>query len=341
MREFALLQHIFTSNSQLPDVVAIPPGDDMGALRLGDCTVLVAVDQVADGVHVDVANTSLEKVGRKAITRNLSDVAAMAARPVGAVAAASLPRDFGEANARALFEAMRVTAASFGCPLFGGDVSMWDAPMLLTVTVLAEPFESHEPILRRGAKAGDGVYVTGRLGGSLITMNADSDTDDPDMAGLMGRRSSFAGYTHHLDFTPRLDTARQLAADPVTRPTAMIDLSDGLLGDLKHICEQSNVAAILERDRLPLAQAARIASQRSGKPDWFHALTDGEDYELLFTAATDTMPPWVDDVQVTRIGTVVKLSEGADPVILHDAHGGVVDWPGGPGNQAGGWEHHA
>src|SRR4051812_7406374 len=118
MKEFDLLHRIWSFNASLPPRVTLPPGDDMGALRLTGRDVLVTVDQVADGVHVDLRTQPLEKVGRKAIPRNLSDVAAMAARPVGAVAAAALPRGFGEARAAALFEAMRTVAAAYDCPLF-------------------------------------------------------------------------------------------------------------------------------------------------------------------------------------------------------------------------------
>ena len=137
MRERDLLKHIYAANAGLPADVGIPPGDDMGAVSVGGQQVLVTVDQVADGVHVDLANTPIEKTGRKAITRSLSDVAAMAAVPVGAVAAASLKRDFGEPRAEALFDAMRQTAQSYQCPLIGGDISVWDGPTILTVTVFA------------------------------------------------------------------------------------------------------------------------------------------------------------------------------------------------------------
>ena len=121
-----LLRYIYRSNAVMPPGVTIPPGDDMGAVRVGDRTVLVTVDQLADGVHVNLATATLDQVGRKAVTRNLSDVAAMAVKPVGAVVAACLPRDFGEANATGLFDAMRDAAAAFDCPLVGGDIMMWD-----------------------------------------------------------------------------------------------------------------------------------------------------------------------------------------------------------------------
>jgi thiamine-monophosphate kinase len=139
MREFDLLQHVYAANSALGAEVVIPPGDDMGGIRWGNRLLLATVDQVADGVHVQVEGTPLDLIARKAIVRNLSDVAAMAAVPLGAVAAVSLPRDFGEDRARQLADALRHHADRYHCPLFGGDVSMWDHPLLITVTVFAEP----------------------------------------------------------------------------------------------------------------------------------------------------------------------------------------------------------
>lgn len=254
MKEFDLLKHVYAANAALPGSVTIPPGDDMGAMRIGDQTVLVTVDQVADGVHVDLAKHTLQQVGRKAITRNLSDVAAMAAKPVGAVVAACLPDDFGEAAATELFDAMRATAEAYDCPLVGGDISMWPGKLLLTVTVFAEP-AGIEPVLRSGARVGDVVCVSGELGNSI------------------------AG--HHLAFEPRIALARRLAANVTAPPHCMIDLSDGLSRDLAHLCRASNVSAIVQENKLPLRAGATVAG----------ALGDGEDYELCFTVSADAALP--------------------------------------------------
>jgi thiamine-monophosphate kinase len=276
MREFALLDHVFAHNASLPASVVIPPGDDMGAIAVGRNTVLVTVDQLADGVHVDLAGDSLAHVGRKAITRNLSDVAAMAAKPIGAVAAACLPRDFGEARANELFDAMRTTAAAYDCPLIGGDVAMWDHPMILTVTIFAESWPGIAPVLRSGAKVGDAVCVTGELGGSL------------------------AG--HHLTFEPRLAAAKRLAESGAT---SMIDLSDGMGRDLGHICRASGVSAEVWTDALPIR--ATVTDQ----PRWRHALGDGEDYELCFTMPSDTVPSAVEGVPVTQVGRIIPRTDAA------------------------------
>lgn len=313
MREFELLAHIFRGNAALPPTVVIPPGDDMGALRIGDQTVLVTVDQIGDGIHVDLATMALEKVARKAITRNLSDVAAMAAKPLGAVAAACLPRDFGEQRARALFDHMSRTAAAYQCPLIGGDIAIWDGRLLLTVTIFAEP-AGIKPVLRRGAKAGDAVYVTGWLGGSLETV---------------------AGYTHHLDFEPRLALARQLGSDAPRRPNCMIDLSDGLARDLGHLCEMSNVRAEIWTDHLPLSAGALQVSERDGEPAWLHGLRDGEDYELCFTVEDERakgLPREIDGAPLTMVGRIVA-GDGRPMV--------TAVLPDGSRRDAGqwGWEH--
>ncbi|MCC7144926.1 MAG: thiamine-phosphate kinase [Phycisphaeraceae bacterium] len=315
MREQELLQHIYAANAGLPGGVIIRPGDDMGAVRIGGTDVLVTVDQVAEGVHFSLAEMPLAKIGRKAITRNLSDVAAMAAVPAGAVAAASLPRGFGEQNAQKLFDAMRATAAQYQCPLFGGDISIWNGPLIVTVTILAEA-KGISPVLRAGAQAGDGIYVTGQLGGSLETVN---------------------GYTHHLDFEPRLTVARKLAERLGKNLHAMIDLSDGLAKDLGHLCqgaEKGKLGAEILETNLPLSAGAKQAAAKDGRATWQHAVGDGEDYELCLTVAGDIpVPKEIDGVPVTRIGTMREWSGQGERIQVRLADGGLA----GVANL--GWEH--
>lgn len=309
MRESDLLKHVYAFNRGLPDYVTVPPGDDMGAITLGDQTILITVDQLADGVHVKLDTTPLELVARKAITRNLSDVAAMAAKPLGAVVAAALPRRFTEAQAKTLFDALRAVAEQYHCPLIGGDISVWDHPLMLTVTVFAEP-AGIGPIRRRGAKPGDVIYVSGQLGGAWQT-----DGGGP-----------------HLHFEPRIDLARKIAQLAGDRLHSMIDLSDGLASDLSHICEQSHVAAEIHIADLPTRVPGRDGPN--------HALYDGEDYELCFTvdpAAAEKLPTEIGGVTLTRIGHM--LGETNRPVESHL----WLRLPGGsrqPLTKTG-WEHRA
>lgn len=312
MREFELLKHIFKSNPRLPGRVTISPGDDMGGVRLDGRDLLVTVDQIIEGVHVNLATATLEQVAHKAMVRNLSDVAAMAAVPVAAVATATLNRNFGETRTLTLFDALRKYAEQYDCPLIGGDVSVWDGPLHLTVTVFAEP-GGIEPIKRSGAKVGDNIYVTGAVGGAWNRQ----------------------GGGPHLTAEPRLRLARELAklpgaGVPGAGVHAMIDLSDGLAGDLKHICEMSHVDAEVWIEMLPL----RSTIADDGRPAWEHAVCDGEDYELCFTARGD-MPGELEDVKITRIGRIVKQTlPGA---------GAGIQWLNAQGEpqtlQSSGWEH--
>ncbi|MEM1446616.1 MAG: thiamine-phosphate kinase [Planctomycetota bacterium] len=297
LKENELLAFIAGGNSAMPGSVLIPPGDDMAMIRVGDTDLLIAVDPLIEDVHFKRDAASPKQIARKALTRNLSDVAAMAAKPVAAVVAAQLPADTSEVFAQRFVSGFQATASEFACPIVGGDIAIQSTkhPALsLTVTVLAEP-AGIAPVRRRTAKVGDTIWVSGVLGGSL----------EPDGGG------------HHLGFTPRLALARALAGEASTRPTSMMDVSDGIAMDLPRLVENAEVAV----GDLPL---------RDGIKDPRRALGDGEDYELLFTVDPNaSMPTSCEGVPLTRIGTVTA----SDGVRFLEADGGVIE------TSELGWEH--
>jgi thiamine-monophosphate kinase len=292
--------------SQVPSspLVQTGIGDDLAVLKWDPADLLlVGVDQVLDGVHFDSAKHAPDLIGRKVINRNLSDCAAMACLPATAVATVALPRKsvvtpFSEMGSllifcQQLFLGMKQAADAFDCSIVGGDTASWDGPLAMTVTILGRS-AGITPLTRSGAKAGDGIYVTGPLGGSIL-----------------GR---------HLTFTPRIHLARQLAA--TGNVTAMIDLSDGISRDLRHICRQSNVGAILDANAIPIHDDALTLAREDHLAPLHHALHDGEDHELLLTGqlAHDTL--------ITRIGTIV---EGDQILLRHHDRTVPLD--------ARGWEH--
>lgn len=243
--------------SAAPDFVQVPPGDDLAVLRwpgAGDDLLLIGVDQVLDGVHFDSTRHSPHAIGRKAMNRNLSDCAAMGCLPAAAVATVALPKDAGVAYAKELYLGLRDAADPYFCPVVGGDTGSWSGKLVLTVTILGRS-RGVKPITRSGAKPGDAIYVSGPLGGSML-----------------GR---------HMTFEPRVFLGRQLAETGLV--TAMIDLSDGLSRDLRHICRQSGAGAVIESSAVPVHDDA-VEMRRDGHTPLEHALHDGEDYELLFTA---------------------------------------------------------
>lgn len=267
--EFDFIQWI-RSQQRPHSLVSAGVGDDLAVLNwpAGDL-LLVGADQVLNGVHFDSKIHSPRAIGQKVMNRNLSDCAAMACLPAAAVATVALPRGVGEDYAKELYLGMKEAGDPFDCLIVGGDTASWPGKLAMTLTILGRS-AGIQPVTRRGAKPGDRIYVTGPLGGSLA-----------------GR---------HMAFEPRVKLARELAA--ACRITAMIDLSDGLSRDLRHICRQSAVGAIIDARALPLHPDINHMK----RADWTaaeHAVHDGEDYELLFTSRACDHPAAIPIGQIT------------------------------------------
>jgi thiamine-monophosphate kinase len=256
-------------------------GDDMAVLDLEGATVLLTTDMLLDGIHFRAAEHTLEQIGRKAVACSLSDCAAMAARPIAAAVSVAMPAGFGIADAKQLLAGMRDMADAFECEIIGGDTTAWNRPMAIDVCMIAIPYPGIEPALRSGARPGDVLGVTGRLGGSL--------------------------RGHHLTFTPRVREGRAIAEALGRDLHAMMDLSDGLSLDLARMCEASGVGARLEA--LALADVASAdaleAAGVDGRPALEHLLNDGEDFELLVAVAAETAtPPCMEALCLHRVGVV-------------------------------------
>ena len=205
----------------------------------------------------------------------------MACLPVAVVASAAMPRSASLDDLKALHAGLTAAGAAFGCRLVGGDTGSWGGPLCVSVTVLGRP-AGVRPVPRGGARAGDDLYVSGPLGGSLF-----ETADHP---------------PRHLTFVPRIELARRLAGLGIS---AMMDLSDGLSADLPRLCAASGVGAEVEAEVVPIHTDAVAMSRDSGRPPLDHALHDGEDYELLFTAPPATRPAVEACGGVVRIGRVV------------------------------------
>src|SRR5438034_11711452 len=244
MGEFAYIDWLRRRTPSDPRV-PIGPGDDAAALRLTPgLPCLVTTDMLLEGSCFRLAEAGPRRVGRKAMAVNLSDIAAMAGKPVAAVVSVGLPRSGGREIAEELYAGLREVADAFDTALVGGDTNSWDGPLAISVTVIGEA-TGRGPVRRSGARPGDWIFITGPLGGSI--------------------------RGHHLDFTPRVREALQLHA--AVELHAMIDISDGLAADLAHICEESRCGAVLRADAIPIADAARAMAE--AQPPLDHALCDG------------------------------------------------------------------
>ena len=285
MNEFQLIEKLTRSLPANKAVVA-GAGDDCAVLDLGvaDKLFLFKTDAVVEGIHFQ-KDASPEKIGHKALARCLSDVAAMAGTPVAAVVTIALPPGFDFALVEGIYSGLAVLARKHEVAIVGGETTTNPERMLISIALLG-----HVPrgkgVLRSGAEKGDALFVTGELGGSL------------------------AGK--HLEFEPRLAEARWLAEHfPVH---AMIDVSDGLAGDLRHLLKASRAGAELLATSIPVSRAAKQASRAESpaKPPLLAALTDGEDFELLFTVAARDAVPVLDawkkqfpELPLTCIGKII------------------------------------
>jgi thiamine-monophosphate kinase len=297
MNEFELINRL-TKSLPANSSLVVGAGDDCAVLDLGlpDKLLLFKTDAVVEGIHF-TADAPPEKIGHKALARCLSDVAAMAGTPGTALITLALPREFEVARVEAIYSGLNELARKHGVAIAGGETTTNPERMLISIALLGTVARD-KCVLRSGAKAGDAIFVTGELGGSL------------------GGR--------HLDFEPRLAEAHWLADHFL--PHAMIDLSDGLAGDLRHILKASHVGAELLASAIPISRAAKLAGKAEGsaKPPLLAALTDGEDFELLFTVpgrdAVPLLDAWKKQFPKLKLSCIGKITAG-EGVSLRDKHG--------------------
>ncbi len=259
MNEFELIRRL-TRSLPTNAAVVVGAGDDCAVLDAGapDRLLLCKTDAVVEGVHF-TRSARPEKVGHKALGRCLSDIAAMAGTPGAALVTIGLPRGFKPDAVDAIYAGMSALARRHAVAIVGGETTTNPGGIFISVALIGW-VPRGRAVLRSGAKAGDAIFVTGELGGSL------------------------AGK--HLEFEPRLAEARWLTQHFAVR--AMLDISDGLAGDLRHLLRASRVGAELLATAIPISRAARVAARAgtAAKPALLAALTDGEDFELLFTVAS-------------------------------------------------------
>ncbi len=281
--EFEFLRALLPNLPQSPEI-AVGPGDDAAVLTPLPRGIVLSTDMLTDGTDFILSEIDLRRAGAKAVLVNLSDLAAMASRPVALLVALAVPQG---PQSRELAEAVmfgaRDAAAHYGVPIVGGDTNTWPHPLVICVTAIGEE-TPRKAVRRSGARVGDWVFVTGPLGGSI-----------------RGR---------HLSPVPRL--AEAMALHQFAELHAMADISDGFAQDLGHVLTASRVGVVIDAGAVPVHPDAALEAARTGRTPLDHALTDGEDFELVFTtSATDgerlvASPP----APVWKVGECVPEAEG-------------------------------
>ncbi len=300
--ELELIRRIAAGRRTRHAAVRLGIGDDCAVLRVPPGhEIVVTSDFSLEGRHFRRDWHTPQSAGHRCLARGLSDIAAMGARPAAAFLSLALPHHYDLTWVDGFFAGLQALAERFGVELAGGDTGEAPGAQILADIMVVGIVPEGKALLRSGAAPGDGIFVTGTLGGAAVELEEMRAGRPPRLPGREACPQSFP--------EPRVSAGLLLSG----LASAGMDLSDGLSTDLRHLCEASGTGAEILGEALPLATGASVRD----------ALDGGEDYELLFTSAAE-IPAELAGVNVTRIGTVTE--------------GGEVRMDGRE-LRAGGWEH--
>ncbi len=281
--------------------VIVGPGDDCAVLDVADYSqITISTDTLLEGTHFSTKDEAYD-IGWKTVAVNLSDMAAMGCRPLWAVTGLGFNRGSDSDWLKNFTKGLIACSENHALSLVGGDFTTSSNGTSITMTIVGIPFSSN-PVYRSGAKVGDIIAVTGSLGGSI--------------------------KNKHLNFNPRIKESEWLCKNSL--PNAMMDISDGISLDLRRLCSESKVGAIIEEDKLPISEDAKAMAMTDKKSAINHALTDGEDFELLLTIDENKWNTiksnWNLPTAITEIG---KITNDCNTLSLRDINGKEAELPKG------------
>lgn len=305
--EFGFIERIVRRVGRARRPVVRSIGDDAAVVSLGSRhLLLLTVDLLIEHVHFSRPGVRMQDVGYKAAVSNFSDIAAMGGAPQFALTAVAAPPKTAVKEMDALYAGLLEACRRYGVQLLGGDTSASPRDLFLSVTVTGTA-PGGRIMTRDRARVGDGIYVTGTIGDSCAGLQLLQSASRQRVAGGAGRRHARFLIRRHVRPAARVREGQFLLRHRLA--TAAIDLSDGLSGDLRHLCRESRVGAEIEAASLPLSAACRWFAGRTRKDPAALALAGGEDYELLVTVPRSVCRRMErlarrERVTVTRIGTI-------------------------------------
>lgn len=283
--EFGLIDRLTVGLEKLQPTTAYAVGDDAAVLQYDGATrQLVTTDLLMEGVHFDLTYTPLKHLGYKSIAVNLSDICAMNGTPRQVTVSLALSKRFCIEDIEELYAGMRLCCEHYGVDIIGGDTTSSLTGLAISITCIGDAPEE-QIVYRHGAHPTDLICVSGDLGAAYMGLQLlerekavfrGEDMPQPDFAGkeyLLERQ---------LKPEPRTDIVRALAKAGI-KPTAMMDISDGLSSELLHICKQSGTGCRIYEERIPLDYQTAVMAEELSMNVTTCALNGGEDYELLFT----------------------------------------------------------
>lgn len=302
-------------------------GDDAAVLGSGPRKTLVSTDLLCEGIHFDLSYVPLKHLGYKAVAVNLSDICAMNARPTQVTVSVALSNRFSLEAVDELYSGILLACERYKVDLVGGDTSTSAGGLFISVTAIGEADEA-DIVYRSGAKATDLICLSGDLGAAFCGLQL-LEREKRIFLENPGVQPDLGGHDYvierQLKPEPRTDLCDMLALENV-RPTAMIDVSDGLSSDLMHLCRASKTGCRVHAERIPIDAATGMACEELGLDPITAALNGGEDYELLFTIPLADHARIKDNPTIRVIGHMTTPDEGmhlvsAGQLIELKAHG--------------------
>lgn len=311
--EFGLIDHL-TSQFVIKQPTTIKGvGDDAAVLDFKNQQVVLTTDLLIEGVHFDLSYMPLKHLGYKATIVNISDVCAMNATPTQITVSIAISNRFPLEAIEELYAGIKIACEKYGVDLVGGDTTSSTKGMLISITALGV-LKAEDVVYRSGAKPNDLLVVSGDLGAAYLGLQV---LEREKQVFLVNPQSQpdLSNYDYlverHLKPEARKDIVEMLKELDV-KPTAMIDISDGLSSEILHICKQSNVGCKLYEDKIPLDQQVISTCEEFNINSTTVALSGGEDYELLFTVAQEDFDKIKGNPSMTIIGFMTEAKEGVN-----------------------------
>lgn len=310
--EFGLIAKLKESFEELPKGIQKGIGDDAAVYDTGGPEQhVISTDLLVEGVHFDLAYVPLRHLGYKAVSVNVSDICAMNAQAFGITVSVAMSNRFTVEAVEELYAGVKIACEEYGVTLLGGDTSSSRSGLVISVSVLGKGKPS-EIVYRSGAKENDLICVSGDLGAAyaglqVLEREKNVFLANPEMQPDLGEYTYVVG--RQLRPIARTDVVRKLRELKV-KPTAMIDLSDGLASDLLHLTRESGVGAVIFEEKLPIDHQTTAVAEEFDIHHVTYAMNGGEDYELLFTLPLSEYEKVKDVKDIFIVGHVMDAESG-------------------------------
>ena len=307
--EFALIDHL-TKNFKINHSSTVKGiGDDAAVLKFDNKKIVVTTDLLVEGVHFDLSYMPLKHLGYKAVVVNLSDVYAMNANATQITVSIAVSNRFPLEALEALYEGIETAAKIYNIDVIGGDTTSSTTGLLISVTAIGEV---EDEVYRSGAKPNDLLVVTGDLGGAYMGLQV-LEREKEVYKVNPNSQPDLEPYTYIIERQLKPEARKdilKLLKDLDVKPSAMIDISDGLSSEIMHICKQSKVGCDLYEDKIPLDPQVISTCEEFNIDSTTVALNGGEDYELLFTISQDDFLKIKANPNFSIIGHIKEENEG-------------------------------